>query len=1067
LIASYEQLAERVTLFCEQNQGVNNKTACVFATTVEQLRENPSYELVQEIIERCKTEEAWTPLLIELLEIQQTINALRRQINQLQKQGEDPFLLKATANATFTIGGTNNLAQAGISPIVLQQQAAKGSIQGSIIDGTGKWIAERMREELSIAFFDNLEQWVGNRNIRLLFPNTLNALKTSENTDYSLMIRIFQTAFEKDLQSLPFQFFDFLQAELHLQDSIKLLEGRYYVAQSDYLKTKNHYQKISDLEDVSIDKTLLLEEKIELAIFQKDTASQIKYEEALEREEAIYEVYYKERNRLDDEVEKKQATVEGINRVRVQQNQLLHLLLFSMEGVKLLTDGKHPAGLLTALYQNGGPIAPNIPKLKPALLMLDAISQSLITVNQQENTVWIKPQKLAVLGQDAQLRDFYFGLVYQSMQQRLAKEKQAINVQISDLYQTKIAATEAGQDIEQYMELAEAASNYFVDDLADKFLLAMVQKRMTPQQQRNIPKIHLREFMELPTDAPHYARMLEVANATLTTFKTEVERTEAWQQFPLASYLKMDATIYEVQWELDAYLAKMLGIEEAEVPSLLSEKVDGLFNFAASNELLLVPNDAQAKQKIERAINQFIQENWESPEASGELRIFLRKHLNDYWYYSVLEKKYYELLNPLTSAVYQQIRQLMIIPDSIQMTEQLSGNYPKLRQYHQQLWEVDAARTFIDELLFASKNKSRVFGQLLNDFYQFAQKMDGLNAEFARLRASGNANLGSTEFLFLIKESLTIFEQILPILLPKQPEKVQAILGLTNVFLDAYGAVLEKDFDALVMNVFPAADSLIRMTYRQRMRQKKGSFAIATTGLKVKGPSQELQEELIVKQRKIKQIFRYGAFMAAAVASKDSEEIKKAIQSIALPVGSYSIKRRSRINISLNAYPGLTGGVERIRMEGQDAFAPNIGFTAPIGFGLNWGYQQKINLKKLAADPKYRRKVEQHQLYDKEQHFLNGHSGSIFFPIVDLGAVVLFRLDNQEEALPEDINFQQFFSPGVLYAHGFPKLPISIMAGAQLTPKLRKIGDQSANALRFNLSLVVDLPMANLYTKRR
>ncbi|NNE76055.1 MAG: hypothetical protein HKN31_03180, partial [Pricia sp.] len=68
----------------------------------------------------------------------------------------------------------------------------------------------------------------------------------------------------------------------------------------------------------------------------------------------------------------------------------------------------------------------------------------------------------------------------------------------------------------------------------------------------------------------------------------------------------------------------------------------------------------------------------------------------------------------------------------------------------------------------------------------------------------------------------------------------------------------------------------------------------------------------------------------------------------------------------------------------------------------------------------------------KGNRFLSGHSGTLYFPLIDLGAIVLFRLDNSNEKLPQDINFQQIFSPGIMYAHDLPDLPISIMGGAQI-----------------------------------
>jgi len=218
------------------------------------------------------------------------------------------------------------------------------------------------------------------------------------------------------------------------------------------------------------------------------------------------------------------------------------------------------------------------------------------------------------------------------------------------------------------------------------------------------------------------------------------------------------------------------------------------------------------------------------------------------------------------------------------------------------------------------------------------------------------------------------------------------------------------------------------------------------------------------RQRKLQEIFRYSAFLAAVATSRNPEDIKQAIRAIALPPGSYSIKRRSFANISLNTYPGLTGGLEVIRNSSDQKIAPNIGFTAPVGLAVSWGYRADINNKKYLEDSKYRRRVDR-SLNMRNDRFLTGHSGSLFFPLIDLGAVVLFRLDDADSSLPEDVGFQQLFSPGIIYSHGFPNLPISVLAGAQISPKLRKFGDTPADSFRFNFGITVDLPMANFHTR--
>lgn len=146
------------------------------------------------------------------------------------------------------------------------------------------------------------------------------------------------------------------------------------------------------------------------------------------------------------------------------------------------------------------------------------------------------------------------------------------------------------------------------------------------------------------------------------------------------------------------------------------------------------------------------------------------------------------------------------------------------------------------------------------------------------------------------------------------------------------------------------------------------------------------------------------------------------------------------------------------------SWAPNTGFTAPLGLAISWGYRAKIDDKKYLNNPKYARRVDR-SVEMRNNRFLTGNSGSLFFPLLDFGAVVLFRLGDDTSTLPEDVNFQQLFSPGVMYSHGFNNLPLSVLAGAQISPRLRKFGGEPADALRFNLSFTVDLPMANFYTR--
>jgi hypothetical protein len=192
-------------------------------------------------------------------------------------------------------------------------------------------------------------------------------------------------------------------------------------------------------------------------------------------------------------------------------------------------------------------------------------------------------------------------------------------------------------------------------------------------------------------------------------------------------------------------------------------------------------------------------------------------------------------------------------------------------------------------------------------------------------------------------------------------------------------------------------------------------------------------------------IKKYGNFMANVVAAKTSEEVAQAIESIALPVGSASIKRHSDWNIALNAYVGIFGGYEHI--EGiDDKFKFNTyGITAPIGFAISKGWN-----------------------WEKS----TGWSTSLFLSIIDLGAPVAFRFkDDKTEEIPS-IQLKDIVSPGIFLSIGYPKIPVSTNIGWQMGPVLREIDPQyadkaSSNYSRLSISFVVDIPILNFYTDRK
>jgi hypothetical protein len=191
-----------------------------------------------------------------------------------------------------------------------------------------------------------------------------------------------------------------------------------------------------------------------------------------------------------------------------------------------------------------------------------------------------------------------------------------------------------------------------------------------------------------------------------------------------------------------------------------------------------------------------------------------------------------------------------------------------------------------------------------------------------------------------------------------------------------------------------------------------------------------------------KGLFRYGTFMATVADAKTPGEVSDAIEAFALPAGSARIKRESAFNVSLNAYAGLFAGYERILgLEGDKKFKLNAyGLTVPIGVAVSTGK--------------------------------NHWSYSAFLSFVDLGAVAAFRTQNDSVNEVPSIQLKDIFSPGLFFSLGIPKSPVSVNLGAQVGPNLRKVAvegnDYSGNTyLRFSLSVLVDIPVLNFYTKTK
>jgi hypothetical protein len=203
---------------------------------------------------------------------------------------------------------------------------------------------------------------------------------------------------------------------------------------------------------------------------------------------------------------------------------------------------------------------------------------------------------------------------------------------------------------------------------------------------------------------------------------------------------------------------------------------------------------------------------------------------------------------------------------------------------------------------------------------------------------------------------------------------------------------------------------------------------------------------------------KYGTFMANIAVAENSNEVRSAIEAAVLPAGSSSVKRETDFNVSLNAFIGPFAGGEYLPALKQDRWAFSAGFTAPVGIAFSFG---NFGNGKRCTPPVVK------TVKNKE---VGGKSLSFFVPLIDIGTVASFRFGNDSTEVASEITLANIISPGLYLYYGFGRSPVSLGVGAQLGPQLRTISASGINIdrnyyFRYGLSIVVDIPLFNLYTK--
>jgi len=349
--------------------------------------------------------------------------------------------------------------------------------------------------------------------------------------------------------------------------------------------------------------------------------------------------------------------------------------------------------------------------------------------------------------------------------------------------------------------------------------------------------------------------------------------------------------------------------------------------------------------------------------------------------------------------------------------------------------QFEKGKSFADFLNTTVDDNLRKYYQIKTFAMQFAEKADVLNSMIKSYEKPANDSLALELYKKYFDATIDLFNYSfrigdLPVannanFIAGLKDKLQPYFTIGNIVTDIIIDINRKNYSSAVNNTVELY-----------------SF------IRIKPLESSNDGELKPAKTTFQQLVKYGNFMATVSTAKTSKEISEAIEAAALPTGSARIKRETPWNIALNAYIGPYLGYEKI--EGVDSTGKwnSWGITAPIGISISRGHSLLFVIPTNWS-----------------------FSSSLFLSVIDIGAVASFRFTNDSAAKAPTIELGDIVSPGIFYSLGIPKTPLSFNVGYQIGPLLRKVNldknEYSDKYSRWSVSLCVDIPLLNFYTKSR
>ncbi len=275
--------------------------------------------------------------------------------------------------------------------------------------------------------------------------------------------------------------------------------------------------------------------------------------------------------------------------------------------------------------------------------------------------------------------------------------------------------------------------------------------------------------------------------------------------------------------------------------------------------------------------------------------------------------------------------------------------------------------------------------------------------------------------------------------------KITHYLSNARLLGQVYYDISNRNYSSALINSISLLEEETSDIFSPLIREAKSSLNRDSLTKNEKKQLEETIENNESYHLLINNLTKYGNFIGTVAQAQSADEVKSAIEAVALPTGSSSIKKKTPFNIALNAYIGGHAGHENVEGSQEIILSDGInsaGIFTPVGITFSTGLFRNKNYST---------------------------SISLLGSIIDISAVTTYRLDSSDTNINAEITLENIISPGGYLIIGLPYMPLSLGFGAQINPNLRKVTADGIDIsvdkyTRFSIFLAVDIPIFNLYT---